>query len=95
MDFPRLRVIQPIHFADARETAPVANEIVADDDYGQQHATLSVRCRTATEPVHVCATKIFTFSWHAEPLLRVVGKQPAARRYLLGKSLQTSLVSKQ
>ena len=81
--------------ADARETAPAANEIVADDDYEQQHATLSVRFRTATEPVHVCATKIFRFPWLAEPLLRVVGKRPAARRNVLEKSMQTSLVSKQ
>ena len=87
MGFPRLRVIQPIHFADARETALVANEIVADDDYGQQHATLSASCRTATEPVHVCATKIFRFSWLAEPLLHVVGEQPVARRNLLGESM--------
>ena len=86
MCFPRPRAIQPIHLTDARKTAAAANEIVADDDYEQQHATLSVCCRTATEPVHVCATKIFRFSWLAEPLLHVVGEQPAARRNLLGES---------
>ena len=60
----------PFHLSDSRETAPAANEIVADDDYEQQHATLSVRCRTATEPVHVCATNVYRFSWLAVPLPR-------------------------
>ena len=49
---------------------------------------LSVRCLTATEPVHVCATNSFRFSWLAVPRFSGGGKTCGAREVHLGNRIK-------